>query len=158
MHLTTIEETAVTLLKNKGYRISTAESCTGGLLAATIINVAGASDVIDVGFVTYANEAKMKYLGVSDETLKEHGAVSVECAREMALGVTKQMGADVGLSTTGIAGPDGGTADKPVGLVYVGCCIRGEVEVTELRLSGSRKEIREETVTRALEILCRRLK
>ena len=149
----TIEETVVRLLKEKNYTISTAESCTGGLLAGRIINVSGASDVINVGFVTYANEAKMKYLGVSSETLKDHGAVSRECAEEMACGVTAQMNADVGLATTGIAGPDGGTPEKPVGLVYIGCNIRGNVTVEELHLSGSREEIRNTSVTKALELL-----
>ena len=149
----TTEERAVALLKECGMTISTAESCTGGLLAGRIINVSGASDVINVGFVTYANEAKMKYLGVSEDTLKDHGAVSPECAYEMADGVTKQMNADVGLSTTGIAGPDGGTCEKPVGLVYVGCSVRGAVKVKELRLSGTRDEIRNRTVEEALSFL-----
>ena len=149
----TLEETAVSLLKEKGYTVSTAESCTGGLLAGRIINVSGASDVINVGFITYANEAKMKYLGVSDETLKEHGAVSFECAKEMALGVVAQMNADVGLATTGIAGPDGGTPEKPVGLVYIACSINGNVKAEELHLNGTREEIRNTTVTKALELL-----
>ncbi len=149
----TLEEKAVELLKRKGYRLSTAESCTGGLLAGRIINVSGASDCIDVGFITYANEAKMKYLGVSEETRRDHGAVSFECAKDMALGVTSQMDADVGLATTGIAGPGGGTAEKPVGLVYIGCSVCGNVKVEELHLSGDREEIRKETVTKALELL-----
>ncbi len=149
----TLEEKAVDLLKKKGYTVSTAESCTGGLVAGRIINVAGASDVINVGFVTYANAAKMKYLGVSEETLKEHGAVSPECAREMAKGAAAQMDADVGISTTGIAGPDGGTPEKPVGLVYIGCSIRGNVKVEKLNLSGSREEIRNSAVTKVLELL-----
>ena len=154
----TLEETAVRLLKGKGYTVSTAESCTGGLLAGRLINVAGASDVIDVGFITYANEAKMKYLGVSSTTLKEHGAVSRECAEEMALGVVRQMNADVGLATTGIAGPDGGTPEKPVGLVYIACNINGNVNVEELHLDGSREEIRNMSVTKALELLVTCLK
>lgn len=154
----TLEETAVRLLKEKEYTVSTAESCTGGLLAGRIINVSGASDVINVGFITYANEAKMKYLGVSSETLKDHGAVSRECAKEMALGVTKQMNADVGLATTGIAGPDGGTVEKPVGLVYIGCNVCGNVKIEELRLSGTREEIRNMSVTKALELLVACLK
>ena len=149
----TLEERAVHLLKEKGYTVSTAESCTGGLLAGRIINVSGASDVINVGFVTYANEAKMKYLDVSSDTLRDHGAVSRECATQMALGVAAQMGADVGLATTGIAGPGGGTAEKPVGLVYIACNIRGNVMVEELHLSGSREEIRNTSVTKALELL-----
>ena len=153
----TLEEKAVGLLKEKGYTVSTAESCTGGLLAGRIINVSGASDCINVGFVTYANEAKTKYLGVSEEILRDHGAVSSECARQMALGVTKQMDADVGLATTGIAGPGGGTDDKPVGLVYIGCSIRGDVAVSEHHFNGTREEIRNRTVEEALALLVKRL-
>ena len=153
----TLEEKAVGLLKEKGYTVSTAESCTGGLLAGRIINVSGASDCINVGFVTYANEAKTKYLGVSEEILRDHGAVSSECARQMALGVTKQMDADVGLATTGIAGPGGGTDDKPVGLVYIGCSVRGDVTVSEHHFSGTREEIRNRTVEEALALLVKRL-
>ena len=153
----TLEEKAVGLLKEKGYTVSTAESCTGGLLAGRIINVSGASDCINVGFVTYANEAKTKYLGVSEEILRDHGAVSSECARQMALGVTKQMDADVGLATTGIAGPGGGTDDKPVGLVYIGCSVRGDVTVSEHHFNGTREEIRNRTVDEALALLVKRL-
>ena len=153
----TLEERAVKLLKEKGYTLSTAESCTGGLLAGRIINVSGASDIINVGFVTYANEAKMKYLGVSEEVLRDHGAVSFECAHQMALGVTSQMDAEVGLATTGIAGPGGGTAEKPVGLVYIGCSICGNVSVEEYHFSGTREQIRNRTVKEALTLLIKRL-
>lgn len=153
----TLEEKAADLLKAKGFTVSTAESCTGGLLAGRIINVPGASDVINVGFITYANEAKMKYLGVSQKTLSDHGAVSEECARQMALGAALQMNADAGLATTGIAGPDGGTDEKPVGLVYIGCSIRGDVRVRRLNLDGTREEIRQKAVEEALKFLCDRL-
>ena len=141
------------LLKKHGLTVATAESCTGGLVSGRIINVPGASDIINVGFVTYSNEAKMEYLGVSDLTLEKHGAVSMQCAKEMAEGAAEHTGSDVGLSTTGIAGPDGGTEEKPVGLVYIGCSIRGKTKVSEHRFKGDRKEVRESAVAAALALL-----
>ncbi|MBR6159030.1 MAG: nicotinamide-nucleotide amidohydrolase family protein, partial [Lachnospiraceae bacterium] len=111
-----VEEIAVKLLAGCGYTVSTAESCTGGLVAGCIMNVPGASDVYNAGFITYSNEAKIKYLGVKRETLDKYGAVSEQTAREMAAGTAAAAEADVGLSTTGIAGPGGGTDEKPVGL------------------------------------------
>ena len=149
----TPEEKAVKLLGEAGYTVSTAESCTGGLLAGTLINVPGASQVINAGFITYSNEAKMAHLGVLEDTLEKYGAVSEQTARQMAEGAAKHGPADVGISTTGIAGPDGGTKDKPVGLVYIGCCVRGSVTVKECRFSGTRKEIRMSAVLSALELL-----
>ncbi len=114
------QETAlVRLLEEKGLHISMAESCTGGLLAKRITDVSGASGVLDVSFVTYANEAKEKYLGVRKDTLAAHGAVSPEVASEMAEGVRRVSGADIGVGITGIAGPTGGTPEKPVGLIYI---------------------------------------
>lgn len=133
--------------------VAVAESCTGGLLAGRIINVPGASDVINVGFVTYSNDAKKEYLGVSDKTLDAYGAVSRECATEMAEGVAKRTGSDVGLATTGIAGPGGGTADKPVGLVYIGCCICGTTTVKECHFEGDRMSVRQQAVETALTML-----
>ena len=152
---TAIEEKAVELLKKNGLTVSTAESCTGGLLAGQMINVPGASDVIKVGFVTYSNKAKRKYLGVKRSTLDKFGAVSKECAKEMVKGLLEETGADAGLATTGIAGPDGGTDEKPVGLVYIGCDVCGSVKVIERRFDGTRQEIRQKTVTEALNLLCR---
>ncbi|MCR5673675.1 MAG: nicotinamide-nucleotide amidohydrolase family protein [Lachnospiraceae bacterium] len=149
----TLEETVVDLLEKNSLTISTAESCTGGLLSGRIINVPGASEIIKVGFVTYSNKAKRKYLGVKKSTLDKYGAVSEQCAREMVKGLTAQTKADVGLSTTGIAGPDGGTEDKPVGLVYIGCNVCGSVKVMECHFSGTRSEIRQRTVAEALNLL-----
>lgn len=146
-----LEEALVSLLKKKGKKIAMAESITGGLLAATLINVPGASAVLEESFVTYSNEAKHKRLGVKEETLLSCGAVSEETAKEMAEGVCRASGADVGIAVTGIAGPDGGTSRKPVGLVYVGCCIDGSVQVEKLLLKGNRQKIRDITVTRALD-------
>ncbi len=153
-----IEEEVVALLKEKGYTVSTAESCTGGLLAGRIINVAGASDVYNEGFVTYSNKAKRKYLGVKKSTLIKCGAVSPKCAKEMAKGLAKATGADVTLATTGIAGPDGGTPEKPVGLVYIACNVCGKVIVKECLFCGNRQQIRELAVTKALKMLRKRLK
>lgn len=148
-----IEEEVIALLKKQGRKIAAAESITGGLIAATLINVAGASYVIDESFVTYSNEAKQIRLGVKEETLKSYGAVSEQTAFEMAEGICATTGADVGIAVTGIAGPDGGTPQKPVGLVYVGRCIDGKVDVIELRLKGSRQEIRDMVVNHALNFV-----
>ncbi len=148
-----LEQSVVELLDKNGLTISTAESCTGGLISGRIINVPGASEIIKVGFVTYSNKAKRKYLGVKRTTLEKYGAVSAECAKEMVKGLIAQTKADVGLSATGIAGPDGGTEEKPVGLVYVGCSVCGNVKVKELHLDGDRMQIRNQTVTEALNLL-----
>ena len=139
-------------LTNKKYTITTAESCTGGLLSATIVNVSGASEVLNSAYVTYANEAKESIVGVSHDTLDKYGAVSEETATEMCLGCAKAANADMGLSTTGIAGPDGGTADKPVGLVYVGCSLHGNVVVEKYIFDGTRDKIRKDTVEAALDL------
>ena len=149
----TLEQSVVELLDKNSLTISTAESCTGGIISGRIINVPGASEIIKVGFVTYSNKAKRKYLGVKRSTLEKYGAVSEECAKEMVKGLIAQTKADVGLSATGIAGPDGGTDEKPVGLVYVGCSVCGNVKVKELHLSGDRMQIRNRTVTEALNLL-----
>lgn len=121
------EDRVVELLIKAGYHISFAESCTAGLAAGKLVNVPDASKVLDVSFITYANEAKIKYLGVEDETIKAHGVVSEEVAREMALGVSRESGAEVGVGITGIAGPTGGVPGKPVGTVCFGIAVCGEV-------------------------------
>lgn len=122
------EEKVVKLLIEKGYHISFAESCTAGLCSARLVNVADASKVLDVSFTTYANEAKIKYLGVSEETIKRVGVVSEEVAFEMAKGVAKEAKSEIGVGVTGIAGPTGGTDKKPVGTVCFGFCINGVVK------------------------------
>lgn len=149
----TLEEQIVKKLQEKGYTITTAESCTGGLLAGRILNVSGASEVYMEGYITYANEAKERILGVKHETLETYGAVSKETAEEMAVGAARVAKADVALSTTGIAGPGGGTVEKPVGLIYISCFLNGEVQVRELRLHGTREENRQDTVTETLKLL-----
>lgn len=146
-----LEDCVVKLLKKRGWTITTAESCTGGLLSARIVNVSGASEVLNSAIVTYANEAKHRLIGVSNKTLEKHGAVSEKTAREMAKGAAKLAGADVAISVTGIAGPTGGTKEKPVGLVYIGCRILDKTEVLECHFSGNRDKIREQTVVTALD-------
>ena len=129
----------------------------GGLLAGRLLNVSGASEVYNEGHITYSNEAKERLLGVSSKTLAAHGAVSSQTATEMALGAAKTANANVGLSTTGIAGPGGGTKEKPVGLVYVGCVINGSVEVQECHFTGSREEVRNAAVEETLQLLWKSL-
>lgn len=145
-----MEEELVEILTKKQYKIATAESCTGGLVAATIVNVSGASEVFQAGFVTYANEAKEKELGVKSETLQTYGAVSEKTAKEMAIGCAAHAKAQVGISTTGIAGPGGGTAEKPVGLVYIGCAVRSNVYVEKNLFSGDRQQVRRQAADRAI--------
>lgn len=153
-----LEDEVVAQLKEKGLSVTTAESCTAGLVAGRIMNVAGASAVYGEGYITYSNEAKEKLLGVSHETLERYGAVSRQTAYEMAKGAAKAAGAEVSLSVTGIAGPDGGTKEKPVGLVYIGCFVLGNVRVEECRFQGKRQENREASVEKALSILRDELK
>ena len=148
-----LEDKIVLGLREKRYTITTAESCTGGLLAGRILNVSGASEVYNEGHITYSNEAKERILGVRHETLEAYGAVSKETAAEMALGAAKAANANVGLSTTGIAGPGGGTPEKPVGLIYIGCSYNGIVEVRECRFHGNREENRNATVEASLQLL-----
>ncbi len=133
-----LEEAAVRHLRAKGLTLATAESCTGGLVAKRITDLSGCSDVFLGGCVTYANEAKMKLLGVKEETLATFGAVSEETAREMARGVRERLGASVGTATTGIAGPGGGTPEKPVGTVYVAVSTPSGEVVRKLSLSSMR--------------------
>jgi len=153
----TLEEKVVLELQAKGYTLTTAESCTGGLLAGRILNVSGASAVYNEGHITYSNEAKERLLGVKHDTLQQFGAVSKETAAEMARGAALSAKADVGLSTTGIAGPTGGNPEKPVGLVYVGCYYNGEVTVKECRFEGDREQNRNAAVEAALELLWKTL-
>ncbi len=132
--------------------ISFCESCTGGMLSAALTEIPGSSAVFDMGFVTYANEAKNKLIGVNKALLDTYGAVSEEVAKAMAEGVVRVSGADIGVSITGIAGPDGGSEEKPVGLVYIGMCFEGKVVVTKNNFSGSRQQIREKAMNIALSM------
>lgn len=146
----TIEQRLVAVLRDKNMKITTAESCTGGLISGTIVNVPGASYVLDEAYITYSNDAKMRLLGVEMDTLKEKGAVSEETAYQMAVGAAKVSGADCSIAVTGIAGPDGGSFDKPVGTVYAGFYVRGNIWVERYNFIGDRTDVRRQTVDAVL--------
>lgn len=148
--VTTMDTEVAKLLIAKGKTIATAESCTGGLIASSLVGFAGVSQVLLEGCVTYSNEAKQNRLGVKAETLEKYGAVSAECALEMAAGIAKTSGANIGIATTGIAGPDGGTDEKPVGLVYMGLYVDGKTMVQECHFGGTRNKVRERAAFHAL--------
>ena len=140
-------------LRKKGWMLVTAESCTGGMIAAAMTDLSGSSSVFERGFVTYSNQAKMDCLGVSPETLKKYGSVSQQTAIEMAQGALDNSQAKVSIAVTGIAGPDGGTPQKPVGLIYIGYAIKGGiVQAKAFNFSGmSRDELRQKTAQQALK-------
>lgn len=138
----TMEQSVAACLLAKGLTVATAESCTGGMIASKLVGVPGISAALLEGHVTYANEAKERVLGVRHETLAQYGAVSAETAREMAEGLRTRSGADLCIATTGIAGPDGGTPDKPVGLVWLGLSTKEGTETRKLQLTGDRERIR----------------
>ena len=149
-----LQDSVYKLLKEKNIKIATAESCTGGMLGEFLTSVPGISDFYEMGVVTYSNGVKEKLLGVSHNTLLKYGAVSKETAMEMATGILRESGADIGVGITGIAGPGGGTDEKPVGLVYVGLAdSKGAVIFKELHLAGSRDRIRRITVKNALNMV-----
>ena len=150
-------EKVISYLIEQKITVATAESCTAGLIAARIGDFSGVSEIFSEGFVTYSNDAKEKNLGVPHETLTTHGAVSEETARAMAEGVCSVTGARLGLSATGIAGPTGGTHDKPVGLVYMGVCLDGETSVIKKVFKGSREEVRRQTVETVFSEVKKRL-
>ena len=150
-----MEEAVYRLLAKYGLTAATVESCTGGLTAAKLVNVPGASEVFHAGFITYSNKAKRKFLGVNKATLKKYGAVSKKTAQEMAEGGAAAAEADACVAITGIAGPDGGTEEKPVGLVYVACCLKNDTVVEECHFRGTRSEIREQSAMYALDLLRR---
>lgn len=141
------------LLMEKNISIASAESCTGGMFAASITDIPGISAVFDRGIVTYSNRAKMEELGVKEETLAEHGAVSRETAEEMAQGIRRVAGTDIGVSVTGVAGPGGGTDKKPVGLVYVCAASEKQMICRELRLQGSRQENRRNSMLNMYDLV-----
>ena len=151
----TLEETIIQLLKEQELTLTTVESCTGGMLSARLTNVAGVSGVFKQGFITYSNKAKRKFVGVKKMTLKKYTAVSEQTAWEMARGGAILTNSDVCVSVTGYAGPDGGEDGQPVGLVYIGCNVKGRIEVEEFHFSGDRREIRELAVVNSLTLLRR---
>lgn len=149
-----MEEELVELLIKNNLKITTAESCTGGLVCATLINVAGASSVINEAYVTYANKSKHKLLKVKNKSIKNYGVVSEEVAREMAFGAKKRAKADVAISTSGIAGPGGGTPQKPVGMVCFGFVFKNKcVTVTKYFGDIGRNKVREESLKFAISYM-----
>ena len=154
----TLEEQLVAKLIEKNWHIACAESCTGGLVASRIVNVANASKVLDVSFITYANEAKINYLGVSPATILQYGVVSEEVVLEMAAGVAKKAGSEVGIAVSGIAGPSGGTEKKPVGMVCFGFYVGGQITTKTMQFgTPGRNEVRalsaEYALKTALELI-----
>lgn len=148
-----LQKAVVELLIANKLTVSTVESCTGGMLAARLIDIPGVSESFKYGYITYSNKAKRRILGVKKATIEKYGAVSAQTAKEMAKGAAILSKSDVTVAITGIAGPDGGTEEKPVGLVYIACQICGRTIVKELRLSGNRNKIRENTVAQALILM-----
>jgi len=149
-----LEEQVVNKLIEKGWHISCAESCTGGQIAASIVNVANASRVLDVSFVTYANEAKEKYLGVSPDTIATYDVVSEPVVAEMATGAAKEAGSEIGVATSGVAGPTGGTKEIPVGTVCFGFFVNGTITTATMHFEGlSRNDVRAKSTEYALSTL-----
>jgi PncC family amidohydrolase len=151
--LMTLEEKLYALLIENHKTIAFAESCTGGLIASRVTDVPGASDYFEAGVVSYSNRAKREFLGVSAEVLAAKGAVSAETATEMAEGIRRVAGVDIGLSVTGIAGPGGGSPEKPVGTVFMALAAEGRTIVREWHFAGNRRQIKERTAEEALGIL-----
>ncbi len=152
-----VEELSL-LLAQKNMRLVTAESCTGGMIAAAMTDRSGSSSIFDRGFITYSNQSKSDLLGVNVQTLEIFGAVSESTAKEMAEGALRHSQADIAVSVTGIAGPTGGTDEKPVGLVYIGIAIKDKpAHVTKNLFEGDRMTIRQATVEKSLELLIEKL-
>ena len=144
--------------RQAGVKLATAESCTGGLIAAALTAIAGSSDVVERGFVTYSNEAKEEQLGIAPSLIERHGAVSEAVALAMAEGALARSRADIAVSVTGIAGPGGATATKPVGLVHLGCARRGRTTLLEQRVfAGDRAAVRDQSVALAFELIRRQI-
>ena len=144
---------AVKLIFQKELTIASVESCTGGMIASELVGYSGISDNFREGYVTYSNEAKVRNLGVKPETLDAYGAVSEQTAAEMALGVQRRANADIGIATTGIAGPTGGTPEKPVGLVFIGCAYKGKILVRRFLFDGNRYQVRLAATRQAFSLI-----
>ena len=153
MELQRTAQQATDLLLQKGKTVSLAESCTGGMIAAALVGCPGVSEALLEGCVCYSNEAKQRTLGVLTETLRDHGAVSAECALEMVHGICDYTGSDTAIAVTGIAGPGGGTAAKPVGTVYIAALADGKARVEHHVFAGDRLMVRTQTAVRALNLL-----
>lgn len=150
-------ERLVEELLERGYHITTAESCTGGMVAASIVDVSGASLVFEEGYITYSDRVKKKILSVPDELLKEYTAVSSEAAEKMAEGALEAAGCEVAVSVTGYAGPDAAEDGTPAGTVYIGCDILGKIAVKGYHFSGDRNEVRRQACEEALSMVLERL-
>jgi nicotinamide-nucleotide amidase len=149
-----LAEEVLALCRARHWRVATAESCTGGLVAAALTAIAGSSEIVERGFVAYSNEAKLELLGVPSETIAAHGAVSAETAAAMARGAIARAPVDLAVSVTGVAGPGGGTPQKPVGLIYIGVATKdGDARVERRIFPGDRTEIRNAALALALELL-----
>jgi len=149
-----LAEAVLAVCRSRNWYVATAESCTGGLVAAALTAIPGASEVVDRGFVTYSNKAKIELLGVPQETIAAHGAISAETAAAMARGAVVRAGVDLAVSVTGIAGPGGSTPEKPLGLVYLGVARKGGAARVERRIfSGDRAAVRHAALGLALELL-----
>jgi nicotinamide-nucleotide amidase len=150
----TLAETVLDLCRRRSWKLATAESCTGGMIAAALTDIAGSSDVVERGFVTYSNEAKTDLLGVPAALIAQHGAVSQPVAAAMVTGALSHAPVDLAVSVTGVAGPGGGSPDKPVGLVHFGAARKGAPVKTERQIfSGDRDQVRALATRRALELL-----
>lgn len=148
-----IEEQVFELLKKHRITLATAESATGGMIASMLVNVPGISEFFQEGYVTYSNDAKVKMIGVDRILIDTYGVVSKEVAENMAISVARTAGTDAALSVTGVAGPDGGTDDCPVGTVYIGCFFKGKTVVEHHIFAGNRLEVRQAAAERALTLL-----
>ena len=153
-----IENIIGDILCKNNITISTAESCTGGMVAAKLISYPGISSVFLEGAVTYSNEAKIKRLGVNEETLSKYGAVSEQTAKEMAEGIARESLSNASIATTGIAGPSGGTIEKPIGLVYIAIYLNGKTIVKKCNFSGDRNEVRTLATNYAINMMIKELK
>jgi nicotinamide-nucleotide amidase len=153
----TLELIVGRMLIERGLTLSVAESCTSGLLGHRLTDIAGSSAYFERGVLVYSNQAKQDLLGVPDSILRAHGAVSAPCAEAMARGICERSGNPVGLAITGIAGPDGGTPTKPVGTVFIGVAVSGEVEARRFQFAGNRSAVKWQSTQMALDLLRRRL-
>ena len=154
----TLEEQVYQLIKQYHITLSTAESATGGMIASRLINVPGISEFFEQGYVTYSNEAKVKMIGVKRDLIDTYGVVSREVAENMAQCAAKTAGTDAALSVTGVAGPEGGTKDCPVGTVYIGCFLNGQTVAEHHIFSGNRMEVRSAAAERALQLLIEQIR
>jgi PncC family amidohydrolase len=145
------------LCRSRGQTIAVAESCTGGLLGARLTAIPGSSDVVIGGVIAYSNSVKQRFLGATEKALREHGAVSEPVARTMAAGVLDGFGSTIGVAITGVAGPGGGSAEKPVGTVWIALATVGETNARRFQMIGDRAEVRSRSAQAALEMVRRRL-